>query len=95
MESMCPFQTAGWFRHGGLAPIRALTKTRNDACFRQVMKILNLTPGDVVCFRSSFNRSNLRCATAAREPFFFVCTRPVAKLQSCERARSHFTCTCS
>lgn len=27
----------------------------------QVIKILNLTPGDVVCFKSSFNRSNLRC----------------------------------
>lgn len=26
----------------------------------QVMKILNLSPGDVVCFKSSFNRANLR-----------------------------------
>ena len=40
------------------------------------MKILNLTPGDVVCFKSSFNRSNLRCAKAARESMFLY-TRPV------------------
>ncbi len=26
----------------------------------QVMKILNLSPADVVCFRSTFNRANLR-----------------------------------
>lgn len=73
-------ETEGSLLHGFCA-YSCANKTRTDACSRQVMKILNLTPGDVVCFKSSFNRSNLRCATATRESRLLY-TRPIGKLRA-------------
>ncbi|CAN0090159.1 unnamed protein product, partial [Ectocarpus fasciculatus] len=41
-------------------PVLAVTATCTDFIRDDVLKILNLAPADVVCFKSSFNRVNLR-----------------------------------
>ncbi|CAN0247689.1 unnamed protein product, partial [Ectocarpus sp. 8 AP-2014] len=41
-------------------PVLAVTATCTDFIRDDVLKILNLAPADVVCFKSSFNRANLR-----------------------------------
>ncbi|CAN0003642.1 unnamed protein product, partial [Scytosiphon promiscuus] len=47
-------------RQFGHVPVLAVTATCTDFIREDVMRILNLSPGDVVCFKSSFNRANLR-----------------------------------
>lgn len=49
----------------------------------QVMKILNLAPGDVVCFKSSFNRTNLRWDICLKIHTFSTCMLVNFRLQFC------------
>ncbi|CAM9296615.1 unnamed protein product, partial [Choristocarpus tenellus] len=46
-------------RQYGHVPVLAVTATCTDFLRQDVMKILNLNPTDVVCFKGSFNRPNL------------------------------------